>query len=87
MLVLSRKAGQTIRIGDEITLKVIEVRGNRVRIGIDAPVSCNILRGELDFSGCSESEEEPVAAHAAFDVHDWQADHGAGLRLAGNQMQ
>ena len=48
MLVLSRKAGETIKIGGNITIKVIEVRGNRMRIGIEAPDNLTILRGELD---------------------------------------
>ncbi len=47
MLVLSRKAGEKIIIGDGITLSVVEVKGNRVRIAIDAPDQVRILRGEL----------------------------------------
>ena len=37
MLVLSRKLGETVCIGSEITLSVVEVKGNRVKIGIEAP--------------------------------------------------
>ena len=47
MLVLSRKQGERIRIGDEITICVLEVKGHRVRIGIEAPPSERVLRGEL----------------------------------------
>jgi carbon storage regulator len=47
MLVLSRKSGESIQIGDTITVRVIESRGNRVRLGIDAPQDVDILRGEL----------------------------------------
>jgi carbon storage regulator len=47
MLVLSRKAGEKVVIGDGITLTVIEVKANRVRVGIDAPGQVRILRGEL----------------------------------------
>lgn len=47
MLVLSRKKDQVLRIGDEVILKVIEVRGGVVRLGIDAPDHVSILRGEL----------------------------------------
>ncbi len=47
MLVLSRKKNQTIRIGDEIILKVLEVRGGVVRLGFEAPDDVSILRSEL----------------------------------------
>jgi len=47
MLVLSRKIDQQIMIGDNITLTVVRVEGNRVRIGISAPRDIRILRGEL----------------------------------------
>lgn len=47
MLVLSRKPGESIQIGHNITVRVIECRGNRVRLGIDAPDEIDILRGEL----------------------------------------
>ncbi len=47
MLVLSRKAGEQIRIGNNITLTVVEIQGNRMRLGIDAPRECKILRSEL----------------------------------------
>jgi carbon storage regulator len=47
MLVLSRKPGEKVVIGDGIVLTVVEVQGNRVRFGIDAPGRVRILRGEL----------------------------------------
>lgn len=47
MLVLSRKANETIKIGDDIEIRILEVKGDTVRIGIEAPKSVDILRGEL----------------------------------------
>jgi len=47
MIVLSRKAGQTIHIGSDITVSVLEVSGKFIRIGIDAPQTVTILRGEV----------------------------------------
>lgn len=47
MLVLSRKAGDTIKIADDIEVKILEVRGDTVRVGIEAPKSVDIVRGEL----------------------------------------
>ncbi len=47
MLVLSRKQTQELRVGDDITITVLEVKGNVVRLGIQAPRDVRILRGEL----------------------------------------
>lgn len=47
MLVLSRREGQSIMIGNDIVVTVIEVRGDHVRIGIDAPRSITVHREEV----------------------------------------
>ncbi len=47
MLVLTRRLGEKLILGDGIIVTVIEVKGNRVRIGIDAPDQVCVLRGEL----------------------------------------
>lgn len=47
MLVLSRKLGEGIVIGDDIILKVVEVKGGNVRLGIDAPKDTKIYRKEI----------------------------------------
>jgi carbon storage regulator len=44
MLVISRREGESIRIGGEITVRVLEIKGESVRIGIDAPASVRIAR-------------------------------------------
>jgi carbon storage regulator len=65
MLVLSRKEGERIVIGDNITLVVSKVHGNRVTIGIEAPRDVKIVRGELEIevsSGDAESRPIPVPA-------------------------
>ena len=56
MLVLSRKTGEAIVIGDGIKVTVTRVSGNRVTIGIDAPGDVRVLRGEL------VGDEEPVTS-------------------------
>ena len=47
MLVLSRKLGEVIAIGDRISVTVLEVKDNKVRIGIDAPQDTRIYRQEV----------------------------------------
>lgn len=47
MLVLNRSDGQTILVGDDVVISVVEVRGKNVRLGIEAPNDKKILRGEL----------------------------------------
>ncbi len=47
MLVLSRKVDQTIVIQGNITIKILEINGDRVKIGIDAPRDVVVLRQEL----------------------------------------
>jgi carbon storage regulator CsrA len=47
MLVLTRKVGEKLIINDNITVTIVEVKGNRIRIAIDAPKDVPILRGEL----------------------------------------
>ena len=47
MLVLSRRVGETITIGDDVRITVLEVRSDGVRIGIDAPRSIAVHRAEV----------------------------------------
>ena len=47
MLVLSRKVGERIQVGDDVTLVVTKVNGNRVSLGIEAPPEVSVRRGEL----------------------------------------
>ncbi|MFT5698003.1 MAG: carbon storage regulator [Desulforhopalus sp.] len=47
MLVLTRKVGEGIIIGDDISIKIVEMKGGTVRIGIDAPSDKKIYRQEV----------------------------------------
>jgi carbon storage regulator len=72
MLVLSRKVGEKVVIGNCISVTVVDVKGNKVRLGISAPEDVSILRSELapwlefsdDASGfiACLSENSPVEA-------------------------
>ena len=58
MLVLSRKANETIVVGEAIEVTVLEILGERVKIGINAPRDITIVRQEL----LHQSQSEPLAA-------------------------
>lgn len=74
MLVLSRHEGETIKVGGDIVIRIVRIGGGRVRVGIEAPRSTRILRGELpettgqDNPGYSAAEDcdpftyEPLSA-------------------------
>ena len=47
MLILSRKVNEKIMIGDDISVSIIEVRGDQVRIGVDAPKTVKVFRQEV----------------------------------------
>jgi carbon storage regulator len=52
MLVLTRKSGETVHIGHDITVTCLQIRGKVMKIGIDAPSSIRVLRGELCRGDC-----------------------------------
>ena len=47
MLILTRKVGEALKIGDDVTITVLSVKGNQVRIGIDAPKEVSVHREEI----------------------------------------
>ena len=69
MLVLSRKVGERIHVGDNIVLEIRRIAGNRVTVALEAPRDVRILRGELDgpareFRTPEPQSSEPVEALA-----------------------
>lgn len=64
MLVLSRKVGESVLIGDRIHITVVAVHGNQVRLGFNAPDDVRILREELrQESSCRPTQDSCVAAN------------------------
>lgn len=64
MLVLSRKVGEQLVIGDNIRVVVHRVAGNRVTIGIEAPNDVRIVRGELQLHTDFATHDEEYSEHA-----------------------
>jgi len=64
MLVLSRKVGERIHIGNDIIVTVLSVRGGRVRVGIEAPDGVQIKREELLLNDHTADEHETAGAGA-----------------------
>lgn len=60
MLILRRKAGQLLKIGDDIEVRVLRVSKGRVRLGIEAPDDVRVVRAETDFFQNSFDEESQV---------------------------
>jgi carbon storage regulator len=65
MLVLSRKKDEKIVIGDKITVMVIEIRGDKVRLGIDAPRDVTVHREEVYEAIKREQDEQ---SNVSFDA-------------------
>lgn len=72
MLILTRKLGESITIGDDIKIQVIEIKGKQVRIGIDAPSSYQIHREEVYLRIQEENrlaaEKSPVSLKSLSDI-------------------
>lgn len=68
MLVLSRRVGESVVVGDDVTLTILEVRGDVVRVGIQAPRSVQVHRAELleelasSNQGAASPSEDAVAS-------------------------
>jgi len=66
MLVLTRKVGERVLIGDDIVVTILDVRGDGVRVGIDAPRGIRIQRDEV-VQAVSEASQEAREAAATSD--------------------
>ena len=59
MLILTRRVGETLMVGDEVTVTVLGVKGTQVRIGVNAPKEVAVHREEIYQRIQKEKDEEP----------------------------
>ena len=73
MLVLTRKQGEQIRIGDNVVITVVRTKGKGVRLGIQAPAHVPVLRGEIAQAIAGGAEQLAAAAEEENEGDVWQA--------------
>ncbi len=64
MLVLTRRLGETIVIGDDIIIKIVDIHGKQIRVGIEAPSEISVYRGEIYERIMQENKAAAEAAAA-----------------------
>lgn len=67
MLVLTRRLGETIVIGDDIVIKIVDIHGKQIRVGIEAPAEISVYRGEI-YERIMLENKAAVEATAVADV-------------------
>jgi carbon storage regulator len=67
MLILTRRVGETLMVGDDVTVTVLGVKGNQVRIGVNAPKDVAVHREEIYERIRKENEGGPVKSNAGND--------------------
>ena len=75
MLVLTRKIGERIRIGDTVVVQVLEVRGTQVRLGVEAPSEVRIYREEIYRPQGTPSGTQPGTGHSDDGADDLNGSH------------
>lgn len=74
MLVLTRKQGEKIRIGDDVVITVVRTKGKAVRLGIQAPAHVPVLRGEIATAIAGESHRSAHAGEESESTGDAEGD-------------
>ena len=87
MLVLTRKLGEVIRVGEAITVRVLEVKGNQVRLGVEAPADVRIYREEVYRAIHKETDERMLPGPHDLDEADppWRSPDGKPSGAGGSR--
>jgi carbon storage regulator len=83
MLVLTRKLQQQIKIGEQITVTILRVKGNTVRVGIQAPREMRVIRGELPKNAAAAEITAPEVA--TIESADATMGEGAGETIEASE--
>ena len=94
MLILTRKPGESLYIGDNIKITIVEIKGHQIRVGIDAPTELRIYREEI-YNLILEENKKAAEAALASDAgleglsEAWKgrAPEGKGLGVAAKTLQ
>ena len=84
MLVLSRKKNEAIKINDNITIVVVEIRGDKVRLGINAPKEITVHRQEVYEA---IQAENPKTIYTDVDDGDWDSSQGYPPGTLGAELE
>lgn len=72
MLILTRRIGEVLRVGDEVSITVLGIKGNQVRIGIDAPKDVSVHREEIyqRIKNEGRSQEDGTSSQQSADTEE-----------------
>ena len=87
MLVLTRKLGEIIRIGSDVTVRVLEIKGNQIRLGLEAPPEVKIFREEVYRAILNENEGAALDGREVMDAAATAVrNHRMGSGLARDKL-
>jgi carbon storage regulator len=77
MLVLTRRVGEDLRIGDDVTVHILGMQGNQVRIGIDAPKEVPVHREEI-YQRIQDDKNQPINIQSIHEGDTVHCNYGNG---------
>jgi len=80
MLILTRRAGETLMVGDDVTITVLGVKGNQVRIGVNAPKHVSVHREEI-YQRIQREKEQKVGGGTVSFEEEFEEDDNIGNQV------